>query len=215
MSSNDSHKARLLEAALVLLREREYGNITARELVAESKTNLGSIGYHFGSKEALLNEAIGLALEEWVDKIGLLTRDAGSRDLAALMRASLGAVIDDHEAIRPYYLAYIAALARSVRSRALRRQLAAHYNRQRDRVANWINDTLDDALTREQARHFASLMIATADGMLIQKFVDQDETPTSQQLAAATTAAFMPPSRQRSGAAPGRARKASRSTRTR
>ena len=57
-----------------LLRERDYGNITARDLVAASNTNLGSIGYHFGSKEALLNEAIGQALEEWTDAIGRATR---------------------------------------------------------------------------------------------------------------------------------------------
>jgi len=39
-------------------------NITASDLVAASDANLGSIGYHFGSIEALLNETIGLALEE-------------------------------------------------------------------------------------------------------------------------------------------------------
>ena len=54
-----THRDALLEAAKRLLRERDYGNITARDLVAASNTNLGSIGYHFGSKEALLNEAIG------------------------------------------------------------------------------------------------------------------------------------------------------------
>src|SRR5438552_18256807 len=65
-----SHRDALLKAAKTLLRERDYGNITARDLVAASKTNLGSIGYHFGSKEALLNEAIGQALEEWTEAIG-------------------------------------------------------------------------------------------------------------------------------------------------
>ena len=51
----ESHRDALLDAAKSLLRERDYGNITARDLVAASNTNLGSIGYHFGSKEALLN----------------------------------------------------------------------------------------------------------------------------------------------------------------
>jgi hypothetical protein len=37
---------------------RGYARTTARDLAAESGANLASIGYHFGSKEALLNEAL-------------------------------------------------------------------------------------------------------------------------------------------------------------
>jgi AcrR family transcriptional regulator len=189
-ANKETHRVRLLHAARTLLRERDYGNITARELVAASHTNLGSIGYHFGSKEALLNEAIGLALEEWVEEIGRVTRDAGSQGLAALMSTSLVAALDDYESIRPYYHAYIAALARSAHSPALREQLAAHYTRQRDRIADWISNALGGALAGNQARHLASMMIATADGMLIQKFVDPHDTPSSRQLAAAAAQAF-------------------------
>lgn len=181
----DGHRVRLLAAARELLRDRDYGNITARELVAASDTNLGSIGYHFGSKEALLNEAIGLALEEWVDNIGVRARSAGSESIGALLTSTLGAVLDDYEAVRPYYLAYVAALARSAHSPVLREQLAAHYERQRDRVATWLTAGLPEQLGSVEARRLASLMIATADGMLIQRFVDPHQTVTSSQLAAA------------------------------
>src|SRR6476659_6084791 len=121
--NRSTHRTKLLEAARTLLRERTYGNITARELVAASGTNLGSIAYHFGSKEALLNEAIGLALEEWVERIGAATGTAGSGGLPELMTTTLAATLDDFDAIRPYYLAYIAALARSAHDAPLREQL--------------------------------------------------------------------------------------------
>ena len=186
----DTHRIRLLAAARRLLRERDYGDITARELVAASGTNLGSIGYHFGSKEALLNEAIGLALEEWAEKIGAASRAAGSEGIAALMTRSLSAVLDEYETMRPYYLAYIAALARSVHSPALREQLAAHYERQRTRVAQWIDEALGGQLAPEEARPMAALMIATADGMLLQHFVQESATPDSSQLAGVATRAF-------------------------
>src|SRR5271163_539930 len=92
----DTHRTKLLEAAGRLLRERQYANITARDLVTASGTNLGSIGYHFGSKEALLNEAIGIALEEWADTIGrALPADAGG-GLLAWMTGSLGVVLDEY-----------------------------------------------------------------------------------------------------------------------
>jgi AcrR family transcriptional regulator len=183
--NRSTHRTRLLEAARTLLRERSYGNITARDLVAASDTNLGSIGYHFGSKEALLNEAIGLALEEWAQAIISATRtDAGPGPLA--LTDLLRTVLDEYDSIRPYYHAYIEALARSARSPELREQLAAHYNRQRDRVASLLTDSLDETIDRSDARHLASVMIATVDGLLIQTFIDPDNAPTSTDLAAAT-----------------------------
>ena len=189
-TTRDTHRTRLLEAAQTLLREREYGNITARDLVAASNTNLGSIGYHFGSKETLLNEAIGLALEDWAEAIGRAIRGDTRAGLPALMASSLRSVLDEYDSIRPYYHAFIEALARSARSPELRRQLAAHYNRQRDRVAGWIADSLGGTLEHHEARHLASLLIGTADGMLIQSFINADDAPTSRELAIATGKAF-------------------------
>jgi AcrR family transcriptional regulator len=180
-----THRTRLLQAARTLLGERTYGNITARDLVAASDTNLGSIGYHFGSKEALLNEAIGLALEEWTDAILRATRaepGPGPLSLTNLLRT----VLDEYESIRPYYHAYIEALARSARSPELREQLAAHYNRQRDRVAGLLTDSLTDTIDPTDARHLASVMIATVDGLLIQTFIDPANAPTGDDIAAAT-----------------------------
>jgi AcrR family transcriptional regulator len=186
----DTHRTRLLLAAQNLLRERAYGKITARDLVAASNTNLGSISYHFGSKEALLNEAIGLALEEWAETIGRAIRANTDGGLLGLMAGSLSLMLDEYESIRPYYNAFIEALARSARAPELREQLAAHYNRQRERIAGWIGESLPDTLSSLQARHLASLLLATADGMLIQAFVDTNDTPTSAELASAVGGAF-------------------------
>jgi len=178
-----THRTRLLAAARELLRERAYGDITARDLVAASDTNLGSIGYHFGSKEALLNEAIGLALEEWAETIIGLTSPAQEPAPLAWL-GPLRAVLDDYESIRPYYQAFIEALARSARSPALRRQLADHYNRQRDRVASWLTAASSGAITPQQARHLSSVLIGAVDGLLIQSFIDPGDVPAIRDLAA-------------------------------
>src|SRR5919197_2258063 len=130
-----SHRDSLLDAAKRLLRERDYGKITARDLVAASNTNLGSIGYHFGSKDALLNEAIGQALEEWTDAIIRATRADPDATPVDRMKATWRAVLDDFDEVRPYFLAFIEALPRSARSPELAERLATHYERQRDRVA--------------------------------------------------------------------------------
>jgi AcrR family transcriptional regulator len=63
------HREDLLAGARRCLEKRGYARTTARDLVAESGTNLASIGYHFGSKEALLNEAIGESFQEWAERV--------------------------------------------------------------------------------------------------------------------------------------------------
>src|SRR6185436_12372418 len=47
-----------------------YARTTARDIVAASGTNLASIGYHYGSKEALLNQALIEATGDWGEEMG-------------------------------------------------------------------------------------------------------------------------------------------------
>jgi AcrR family transcriptional regulator len=43
-----------------------YARTTARDIVAASGTNLASIGYHYGSTQALLNAAVVKSLAQRV-----------------------------------------------------------------------------------------------------------------------------------------------------
>ena len=179
------HREALLDAARTLLRERDYGNITARELVAASGTNLGSIGYHFGSKEGLLNEAIGLAFEDWTEALGRAINEGSGATAPERMVSVWRAALDEFDRIRPFFLAYLEALPRSARSPELAGRLAAHYERQRERVAGLIADALPGPVDADDTRGFASLMIAMVDGLMLQAFVDPEHAPTADGLAAA------------------------------
>src|SRR2546430_13970273 len=53
-----SHRDQLIKGAMKCLQTKGYARTTARDIAAASEANLASIGYHFGSKEALLNEAM-------------------------------------------------------------------------------------------------------------------------------------------------------------
>ena len=64
------HREDLLEGAIRCLYEKGYARTTARDIVAASGTNLGSIGYHYGSTEALLNAAMIDAIGDWGEEIG-------------------------------------------------------------------------------------------------------------------------------------------------
>src|SRR5580698_8672721 len=59
-----NREALLLGAKRCLL-EKGYARTTSRDIAAASKVSLAAIGYHFGSKEALLTEALILAFGDW------------------------------------------------------------------------------------------------------------------------------------------------------
>ncbi|MGX9886406.1 TetR/AcrR family transcriptional regulator [Streptomyces sp. NPDC002276] len=67
------HREDLLEGAKRCLLEKGFARTTARDIVKESGTNLASIGYHYGSKDALLAQAYVSLVEdtsfEWGDRL--------------------------------------------------------------------------------------------------------------------------------------------------
>ncbi|MFE7774671.1 TetR/AcrR family transcriptional regulator [Streptomyces sp. NPDC057445] len=58
------HREDLLEGAKRCLLHKGFARTTARDIVKESGTNLASIGYHYGSKDALLAQAYVALVEE-------------------------------------------------------------------------------------------------------------------------------------------------------
>ncbi|GAA1582016.1 TetR/AcrR family transcriptional regulator [Actinoplanes couchii] len=59
----------LLDAAKRCLYDKGYARTTARDVAAAAGVSLAAIGYHFGTKELLLNAALRQALEEWGDDL--------------------------------------------------------------------------------------------------------------------------------------------------
>jgi AcrR family transcriptional regulator len=55
----------LLEGAKRCLLEKGYAKTTARDIAEAAGVSLAAIGYHYGSKESLLEQAFMAAMEEW------------------------------------------------------------------------------------------------------------------------------------------------------
>ena len=76
------HREDLLEGAKRCLLAKGFVRTTARDIVKESGTNLASIGYHYGSKDALLAEAylalVGELSEAFDGKEGEADAEPGS-----------------------------------------------------------------------------------------------------------------------------------------
>jgi AcrR family transcriptional regulator len=188
--TRETHRDALLNAARTLMRHSARGEITARDLVAASDTNLGSISYHFGSKDALLDEAAKLVFKEWAQTVArTISADQDAPPARRFARA-LELILDDFDAMRPYFLGFIQIVAGSERSPETREQLIAHYRKQRDTVTAMITEPLSASIDPEDARHIASLLMSISDGLMLQALIDPDDVPTSHQLTIALGKAF-------------------------
>jgi len=82
MLADMGNREALLEGAKRCLLEKGYTKTTARDIADAAGVSLAAIGYHFGSKDSLLEQAFMAAMEEWVD-------DGGTDGHASLPSGSL------------------------------------------------------------------------------------------------------------------------------
>jgi AcrR family transcriptional regulator len=172
-----NNREALLEGALRCLQDQGYARTTARDIVAASGTNLGAIGYHFGSTERLLNRALLEGFERWFAELAQAAAEA-SDDAQPLVAVTL-ALPTTFERHRPLVRALVEAFAQADHSEEIRVGLVDAYERGRDlTVGLLIPEGTDEA----HARVLASLLIAIFDGLLIQWLVDPEHAPTGEQL---------------------------------
>jgi AcrR family transcriptional regulator len=179
------HREQLLIAARRLLEERGYAHITARDLVAASDTNLASIGYHFGSKAALLNAAIEASFDDWAAQLADYVMSDPQATPLQRASATWVAVLDRMPERKSILQAYVEALAQALRVPELRAQLAEHYVRARTMVAALVAASLGDdtAADDPRCRAVATLVIAACDGLALQSLLDPDNAPSPADLA--------------------------------
>jgi AcrR family transcriptional regulator len=187
-----SNRDALLEGAKRCLREKGYARTTARDLVAASGTNLSSIGYHFGSKDALLAEAFEDVFVEWTEQLNAAALSSPAANALERVAASWKAMLDtlpDHQSLM---LAYVESIGPSVRSPELKDRLAEHYDQSRTEIAEAVKQSLGENAIAAGAdpEVIASYLIAVADGFMIQFLVDPSRCPTGEQLVSALSAAL-------------------------
>ncbi len=64
------NREELMQAAKRCLNERGYSQTSARDIASEAGVSTAAIGYHYGTKDALLMEALLEALAEWGAVLG-------------------------------------------------------------------------------------------------------------------------------------------------
>ncbi len=184
------HREKLLAGAKRCLYERGYSRTTARDIVEASGTNLASIGYHFGSKEALLNEAIATAFADWTDEVNRAVRETPADAPLERLLEGWREMLSRTEANRPLIVANMEAMAQVARSPELREKMADAYQRCREMIAEVVRESLPDE-EGVDAAVLASFIIAVVDGITLQHMADPERAPSGEQLVEAISGAAM------------------------
>jgi AcrR family transcriptional regulator len=184
VAGRENHRQRLIEGALKCLREKGYAHTTARDIAAASDANLGSIGYHFGSKDALLTEALSEGLRQWTQYV--LTRALAHEGAGPLeqLRTFWSGAAESVQEQQVLMLALIEALPAATRSPVLRAQLADLIEETRHASQATIEAAIPGAETLDErtARTLASLLISVIDGLALQWLIDPERAPTGEEL---------------------------------
>ena len=179
------NREKLLAGAKRCIHEKGYARTTARDLVAASGTNLASIGYHFGSKEALLAQAMVEELGEWGDELGrVLAVDAEGAPLQQL-ESMWTRVIESFTIHRALWFASFQAFAETERSPELRQMLADGYQQARPWMAALLPDTDGNAVDERTARTVGSFLLALQAGLAAQWLLDPEHSPSGHDIAEA------------------------------
>jgi AcrR family transcriptional regulator len=176
----------LLAGAKRCIVEKGYAHTTARDIVAASGTNLASIGYHFGSKDALLDAAILDSFDDWDDDIEAALRDHRDGAPADRLAAFLDVLIDKVRTDRAMVAASVQWVAQIQFSAAVRGQLAEAFAGARRGFAAMLLgvEEVDD----ETALAVGSTGLALVNGLVLQWLVDPDRAPAGREVAAALRA---------------------------
>jgi AcrR family transcriptional regulator len=180
----------LLDGARTCLVERGFAHTTARDIVAATSgaANLASIGYHFGSKDALMNTAVIQLIEEWGDRIAEATDGAGAGTPVDRLERFLRSVLAADPEHRRVIGASVQAYAQAEFSAAVRDQFRSTYDRARVDLAAFVLGIDRDDVTPSQATTVGSISLALLNGAALQWLVDPTAAEGFGQLSATLAA---------------------------
>ena len=138
----------LLAGALACLKTKGWTRTTVRDIAAAAGVNHAAIGYHFGSREALLIEAFTQAMDEWGTETEAAVRAASAAGAGPREQyeAFWHQVIASYAANRWLWLATIEAAVQAEHSPKVRELLAASLRQGRSGLAAGLLGVAEDAL---------------------------------------------------------------------
>jgi AcrR family transcriptional regulator len=172
----------LLEGAVRCLCEQGWARTTVRDIAAAAGVSHAAIGYHFGSREALLTAALIRALDEWGDTVAkAVAQNSPDGDPLA---AQWEAMISTFATQRSLWRASIDASVQAEHHPKLRELLADGQEEGRRGGAAGLLGLPEDELPEDVVRTLGSVQNALISGVMIQWILDPERAPSGAEVAA-------------------------------
>ncbi|MEU9251184.1 TetR/AcrR family transcriptional regulator [Streptomyces sp. NPDC048270] len=181
------HREDLLEGAKKCLVEKGFVHTTARDLVKASGANLASIGYHYGSKDALLAQAFTALMQE----LGEVFQDGVEGGGGSLERfhAVWEGLLAHREAAGPVWSAGLEVALAGDRMPQLRELLAASQVEGRRGLVAMLTGTPLEEVTERQERTLGSFYQALLNGLMVQWLLDPKSAASAEEFTEGMRAA--------------------------
>ena len=158
-------RQRLLDATVASLRSRGTPGLTSREIARTAGVNLQAITYHFGSKDALVAEALTGLVRDRIAPIREALETEG--ELTDRLFSALETISEVFTAARPDLAAYAGAVEAASANPTLAKALADLHTELVGYLATLITDLQRDGHIQDwvEPPAMAALLIAIGDGI--------------------------------------------------
>ncbi|MEU0572233.1 TetR/AcrR family transcriptional regulator [Nonomuraea sp. NPDC005983] len=175
----------LLAGARRCLEEKGWARTTVRDIsAAAGGVSMAAIGYHFGSREELLNAALLEAMAEWGEEIGAALAAAHDPDATPAQRyeALWSQMISSIAERRTLWLANLEAMVQAEHSPQLREQLVAGQREGRRGLTAQLTGGDEDGIAEHDVRTVGSVHLALLLGTMTQWLNDPEYAPSGADL---------------------------------
>ncbi|MFI6350029.1 TetR/AcrR family transcriptional regulator [Streptomyces sp. NPDC050560] len=182
------HREDLLEGAKRCLLDKGFARTTARDIVRESGTNLASIGYHYGSKDALLAKACISLVEEIGASFapGETVTSEHAPGSAERFQEMWDRVLHSFtdERMRAIWMLSLAVTTEIDRMPEVRRLLGEAQRDARSGLVPMFSGVAEGDLDEETVETEGRLYITLLNGLMVQWLFDENSATTAEQLTA-------------------------------
>ena len=155
--------SQLLDAVMTLTAERGLDAVSVREVAAAAGVSIGTVQYHFATKDDLLVAAFARVVDDTRARLRRIEVGPGVRDTMIRALSQLLPLDSERRREGQVYLAFAARAAVAPGLRVIQRDLL---NGVRDEVAAVLAEA-DPGRDAAAVRIDAAVLLATVDGLLL------------------------------------------------
>ncbi|WP_328467487.1 TetR/AcrR family transcriptional regulator [Actinoplanes sp. NBC_00393] len=172
----------LLDGAKQCLREKGYDRTSVRDIAAAAGVSTAAIGYHYGSRETLLTQALFAILDEWGDSLGRALAPAAGDDAVRGFERMWESLVEQFAAHPDLWLATVELFLQAQRQPELRAQLAGGIAQGWRGMAGILQSVPEDEVSERSTRTLGMVQTALISGVMVQTLSDPANAPTAAEI---------------------------------